>query len=53
VVLTSKDMTRADRERLAGQISFLAQKGSLPQAELVSLVARAAGTQPSRAEAET
>ena len=28
VVLTSKEMTRADRERLAGQISFLAQKGT-------------------------
>ena len=30
VVLTSKDMTRADHERLAGQISYLAQKGTLP-----------------------
>jgi signal transduction histidine kinase/DNA-binding response OmpR family regulator len=44
VVLTSKEMTRADRERLAGQISFLAQKGSFPQAELVSLVGRLAGS---------
>jgi signal transduction histidine kinase/DNA-binding response OmpR family regulator len=44
VVLTSKEMTRADRERLAGQISFLAQKGSFPQSELVSLVGRVAGS---------
>jgi CheY-like chemotaxis protein len=43
VVLTSKEMTSADRERLAGQISFLAQKGTFPQAELVSLVGRVAG----------
>ena len=27
VVLTSKDMTRADQDRLAGQIAYLAQKG--------------------------
>ena len=40
VVLTSKDMTRADHERLAGQISYLAQKGTFPQAELVDLVGR-------------
>ena len=44
VVLTSKEMTRADRERLAGQINFLAQKGSFPQAELVSLVGHLAGS---------
>jgi signal transduction histidine kinase/CheY-like chemotaxis protein len=44
VVLTSKEMTSADRERLAGQISFLAQKGTFPQAELVSLVGRVAGS---------
>ena len=44
VVLTSKTMTRAEQERLDGQISFLAQKGTLPHAELVSLVARAAGS---------
>jgi signal transduction histidine kinase/CheY-like chemotaxis protein len=43
VVLTSKEMTSADRERLAGQISFLAQKGTFPQAELLSLVGRVAG----------
>ena len=43
VVLTSKDMTRADHERLAGQISFLAQKGAYQHAELVELVGRVAG----------
>jgi CheY-like chemotaxis protein len=42
VVLTSKDMTRADHERLAGQISFLARKGTFKPAELVDLVARVA-----------
>ena len=42
VVLTSKDMTRADQERLAGQISHLAQKGEFDRAELVDLVARMA-----------
>jgi signal transduction histidine kinase/CheY-like chemotaxis protein len=40
VVLTSKDMTRADHERLAGQISYIAQKGTLPGSELVDLVDR-------------
>ena len=44
-MLTSKDMTRADHERLAGQISYLAQKGTFPQAELVELVGRVAGSQ--------
>jgi signal transduction histidine kinase/DNA-binding response OmpR family regulator len=38
VVLTSKDMTRADHDRLAGRISYIAQKGSLPRAGLVGLV---------------
>jgi signal transduction histidine kinase/CheY-like chemotaxis protein len=42
VVLTSKDMTPADHRRLAGQISFLAQKGAFRQAELVDLVRRLA-----------
>jgi signal transduction histidine kinase/DNA-binding response OmpR family regulator len=40
IVLTSKDMTRVDRERLDGRISFLVQKGTFRQAELVKLVER-------------
>ena len=40
IVLTAKDMTRADRERLDGRISYLAQKGTFRQAELVELVGR-------------
>ena len=38
VVLTAKEMTSDDRERLAGQISYLAQKGAFGRAELVELV---------------
>ncbi len=40
VVLTSKDMTRSDQDRLAGQISHLAEKGAYGRSELVDLVAR-------------
>jgi CheY-like chemotaxis protein len=40
IVLTCKDMTRADRERLDGRISVLVQKGTFRQAELVELVER-------------
>ena len=43
VVLTSKDMTRADHDRLAGQISYIAQKGTLPRAELVDVIGRVVG----------
>ena len=43
LVLTSKDMTPADHDRLADQISYIAQKGSLPGAELVDLVDRLVG----------
>ncbi|MDA0158766.1 GAF domain-containing protein [Solirubrobacter ginsenosidimutans] len=42
VVLTSKEITPADHERLAGRISFLAQKGTFQPAELVDLVGRVA-----------
>jgi signal transduction histidine kinase/CheY-like chemotaxis protein len=42
VVLTSKEITPADHERLAGRISFLAQKGTFKPAELVDLVGRVA-----------
>jgi len=38
VVLTAKEMTSDDRDRLAGQISFMAQKGAFGRAELVELV---------------
>jgi signal transduction histidine kinase/CheY-like chemotaxis protein len=48
VVLTSKDMTRADHDRLAGQISYIAQKGTLPRAELVDLVGRLVGGKDDR-----
>ena len=40
VVLTSKDMTPAERARLNGQISFLARKGTFREAELAGLVGR-------------
>jgi CheY-like chemotaxis protein len=42
VVLTAKDMTASDHDRLAGQISFLAQKGTFSPIQLVDLLARAA-----------
>ena len=38
VVLTAKEMTSDDRQRLAGQIDYLAQKGAFGRAELVELV---------------
>ena len=38
VVLTSKEMTADDRERLAGQIGYLAQKGAFGGKQLVALV---------------
>jgi signal transduction histidine kinase/CheY-like chemotaxis protein len=38
VVLTAKDLCAADRERLAGRISYLAQKGAVGRGELVELV---------------
>jgi signal transduction histidine kinase/CheY-like chemotaxis protein len=40
VVLTSLEMTGTDRERLAGQISYLAKKGTCGRTELVDLVKR-------------
>jgi signal transduction histidine kinase/CheY-like chemotaxis protein len=43
VVLTAKEMIPADRERLAGRISFLAEKGAFGRAELVDLVGHLAG----------
>jgi signal transduction histidine kinase len=38
VVLTHKEMTRADRDRLGDRINHLAQKGELNRAQLVTLV---------------
>ena len=46
IVLTSKDMTPADRERLNGRISFLARKGAFKGSELVRLVERLAARVP-------
>ena len=51
VVLTSKEMTRVDRERLAGQISYLAEKGAFGREELVDLVGRLARGRPRPSEA--
>jgi CheY-like chemotaxis protein len=48
VVLTSKEMTPADQQRLAGRISFLAQKGTVGHGELVELVGRLAGARSAR-----
>jgi CheY-like chemotaxis protein len=42
VVLTSKEMTRADHDRLNGRIAHLAQKGSFSAAEMVAVVDRLA-----------
>jgi hypothetical protein len=36
-------MTTDDHDRLAGQISYLARKGTFANTELVDLVARVAG----------
>ena len=38
VVLTHKEMTRADRDRLGDRINHLAQKGALDRTQLVALV---------------
>jgi CheY-like chemotaxis protein len=38
VVLTHKEMTRAERDRLGDRINHLAQKGELDRGELVALV---------------
>ncbi len=40
VVLTSKTMTAADKQRLNGQISYLAHKGEFDRAALVEVVGR-------------
>ncbi len=48
VVLTARDMTAADRERLNGRVSFLARKGAFGRAELVELVGRLADAREAR-----
>jgi CheY-like chemotaxis protein/anti-sigma regulatory factor (Ser/Thr protein kinase) len=53
VVLTSKEMTPVDQERLAGRISALAQKGTVGHGELVELVGRLAGTRTAPLEETT
>ena len=52
IVLTHVEMTRADRDRLAGRVSHLAQKGHLDRASLVELVGRLGGVHTSEPEAE-
>jgi signal transduction histidine kinase/DNA-binding response OmpR family regulator len=44
LVLTSKDVTKADQERLNGRIGALARKGSCGPGELVELVGRVAAS---------
>jgi signal transduction histidine kinase/CheY-like chemotaxis protein len=48
VVLTSKDMTAADHERLSGRISLLAQKGTFRQDQLADVVRRLSGSGSAR-----
>jgi CheY-like chemotaxis protein len=40
IVMTAKDLSRVDRERLDGKVNHLAAKGSLRQSELADLVER-------------
>jgi signal transduction histidine kinase/DNA-binding response OmpR family regulator len=51
VVLTAKSMSGAEKERLEGQISYLARKGDCDRAALVELVGRFSGA-PGAAAAE-
>jgi CheY-like chemotaxis protein len=46
VVLTSKDMTAADHERLSGRISLLAKKGTFRQDQLADVVRRLSDAHP-------
>ena len=50
VVLTAKDLRAADRKRLNGRISYLAQKGTVGRGELVALVRRLAEAHGPRTE---
>jgi CheY-like chemotaxis protein len=50
VVVTAEEMTLADSERLAGQISYLARRSAFGGSELVELVDRLAAAGPDREE---
>jgi len=52
IVMTAKDLSRADRARLRGTVEHLVPKGSLPHAELARLVERT-GRRPSNPLQET
>jgi CheY-like chemotaxis protein len=44
VILTAKTLTREDKERLRGQISYVANKGEFDSGHLADLVKRATGS---------
>ena len=44
VILTAKALTREDKERLRGQISYVANKGAFDSGDLAELVRRATGS---------
>ena len=46
VVMTAKDLRRSDRERLAGRISYLAEKAAFGRGELIELVRSLAHSSP-------
>jgi CheY-like chemotaxis protein len=50
IVLTQMELTRADRDRLAGRVSHMAQKGHLDRGALVELVGRLGAAQTSEQE---
>jgi CheY-like chemotaxis protein len=50
VVVTTEEMTSAERERLAGQISYLARESAFDEEQLVGLVDRLAAARPGARE---
>ena len=44
VILTAQTLTREDKERLRGQISYVANKGEFDSGDLAELVRRATGS---------
>jgi CheY-like chemotaxis protein len=44
VILTAKALTREDKERLRGQISYVANKGEFDSGHMADLVRRATGS---------